>query len=522
MIGLTLKTGDFKIDRAFRIAVGDMLGNVMSYQSGVLAAPAPCLVAGLSYPDPWTRDAAFNTWNGAGLLLPDVMKNTLLSCLTRGDLTAGMGTGCVDEKGSGVPPDCLSIAGQYWDRIIWTIGAWAHYCQNGDREFLATAFEAVKNSLPYLEKNEYDEELKLFRGGACIADGLGAYGDTYSHSRGSGIYMWVEDNPDKRHPKGAGLPLMSMSTNCLYAESYRLIQRMAEELGRPNDPHWESMRQNVVDGIQTHLWDEDGEFFRVYHDPWGGSGPHQECLGNCFALLFDVATDEQRARVLENQPHLAYGPPAVWPDFPRYKAANVPIQTCPEGREDIEAENLILSQFADIRNGIAGHGGAVWGLMMGIFGETALREGRRDMFANELHIMADVFCRAVQSPEIIHPDCGAPGGAVGEVGGNPPKIERAVSCYRQTWSATSYLRMILHGLVGLTPRPDGLTLRPYLPEGMDSLSLEYLPWREATLHLNIRKTGDQGPGVKLDGKLLDNNCLPPDLRGPHAVDIQIA
>ena len=517
VIGLTLNTGNFKIDRAFRIAMGDMLGNVMYYQSGILDEPVPCLVAGLSYPDPWTRDAAFNTWNGAGLLIPEVMKNTLLSCLTRGDATAGMGTGCYDEQGSQVPPDCLSIAGQYWDRIIWTIGAWSYYCQNNDRAFLATAFDAVKNSLPYLEENEYDPELKLFRGGACIADGLGAYGDTYSHSQGSGIYKWVEDNVHRRHPKGAGLPVMAMSTNCLYAESYRLVQLMADELGAQKDPHWETMRQNVVEGIQTRLWDSDGEFFRVYLDPWGGSGPRQECLGNCFALLFNVASDEQRAKVLENQPYLDFGAPAVWPDYPRYKKANVPIQSCPEGREDIEAENLVLSQFPDIRNGIAGHGGAVWPLMMGIFGDAALKEGRKDMFTRELHLMADVFCRAVQSPEIIHPDCGAPGGAVGEIGGNPPKIARAVSCYRQTWSATSYLRMILHGLIGLDCRPDGLALHPYLPEGIDQVSLQGLPWRKGTLHIEINRS-DSGKCL-LDGEPLPGNLLPDNLAGIHRVTI---
>ena len=40
-IGLTLKTGDFEIDRAFRIALGDMLGNVVHYKSGLLKDPAP-------------------------------------------------------------------------------------------------------------------------------------------------------------------------------------------------------------------------------------------------------------------------------------------------------------------------------------------------------------------------------------------------------------------------------------------------------------------------------------------------
>ena len=84
-IGLSLRTGHFEIDRAFRIAMGDMLGNVIHYKSGLLEKPAPCLSAGLSYPDPWTRDTAFNTWSGAGAIIPEVMKHTLLSCRTRGD-----------------------------------------------------------------------------------------------------------------------------------------------------------------------------------------------------------------------------------------------------------------------------------------------------------------------------------------------------------------------------------------------------------------------------------------------------
>ncbi len=191
-IGLTLRTGHFEIDRAFRIAMGDMFGNVIHYKSGLLKKPAPCLSAGLSYPDPWTRDTALNTWNGAGVIIPEVMKNTLLSCLTRGDASAGMGEGCNDVAGSKVPPGVLSISGQYWDRVIWAIGAWAFYCQNGDREFLALALEAVRNSLPYLEENEWDGEKQLFRGGACIADGLGAYGDIYSNVKDSGIYQWPE------------------------------------------------------------------------------------------------------------------------------------------------------------------------------------------------------------------------------------------------------------------------------------------------------------------------------------------
>ena len=61
-------------------------------------------MAGLDYPTPWTRDAAINTLFAAAEMMPDIAKNTLLSVL---------------ETRDGEP--CIS--GQYWDRIIWALGA---------------------------------------------------------------------------------------------------------------------------------------------------------------------------------------------------------------------------------------------------------------------------------------------------------------------------------------------------------------------------------------------------------------
>ena len=85
---------------AFRIAMGDLLGNVSLFQDGLLESPRPVILAGLDYDTPWTRDAAMNAWNGASLLMPEVSRNTLLSVLER-----------VDGK--------VRIGGQYWDCIVW-------------------------------------------------------------------------------------------------------------------------------------------------------------------------------------------------------------------------------------------------------------------------------------------------------------------------------------------------------------------------------------------------------------------
>lgn len=436
------------------------------------------------------------------------MKNTLLSCLTRGDSSAGMGEGCND--GSGVPPDVLSISGQYWDRIIWAVGAWAYYCQTGDRDFLPLAAEAIRNSLAYLEDTEFDPEWGLFRGGACIHDGVGAYGDIYADQEGCAIFDWVAAHPDKRHPRGAGLPLFALSTNCLYAEAYRLLGLMTGT--EPAREH-----QRLVEAIRTHFWMPDRGHYRFYLDPWGGCGGRQECLGNVFALLFGIATPEQIPQVIANQPRHPFGPPSVWPEWERYTKDDIDPYGCPPNRPDIAAENHTLRSDPRSQTNFAGHGGAVWPLIHGLWGETMARMGHQDLFEQDLRLMAGYFCRAVQSPECVHPDCGLPYGGLQETTHGQP-IVRWPSCYRQTWSATSYIRMILGGLLGIESHPDHLRIRPRLAAGIDRVELSGLPWRRAILDITIQ--GSRPGRITLDGQPLESDTLPGDLEGQHSVVIQ--
>lgn len=148
----TLHTDNPRVNRAYRIALGDLLGNVQPFQDGLLESEQPVILAGLDYDTPWTRDAAINVWNGLGLIWPDVARNTLLSVLERRD-------------------GRILIGGQYWDAILWSVGAWPYYLYTGDREFLSLAFEAVRNSLEYFETEEYDPEYGLFRGPAVYGNG---------------------------------------------------------------------------------------------------------------------------------------------------------------------------------------------------------------------------------------------------------------------------------------------------------------------------------------------------------------
>ncbi|MCU0962568.1 MAG: hypothetical protein MUF48_20930 [Pirellulaceae bacterium] len=186
---------------AYRIAIGDLLGNVVLFQDGLLERPLPVILAGLDYGTPWTRDAAINAWNGASLLMPAVARNTLLSVLERKD-------------------GQIRIGGQYWDCIVWVTGAWHHYLYTHDRELLALAFEATTNSLEFFERTEFSASDNLFRGPGW-SDGVAAYPDVYAAAGGaSGILDWPQHNPDKVSKPGYGIPMMALSTNCLYYNAY--------------------------------------------------------------------------------------------------------------------------------------------------------------------------------------------------------------------------------------------------------------------------------------------------------------
>lgn len=404
---LRLRSGDAQLDQAFRIAVGDLLGNVQPFKDGLLEAPAPCLIAGLEYVTPWTRDAAFNAWFGLSRLAPGVARDTLLAVLERADGGA------------------VRIGGQYWDAIIWAQGAWEHHGVTGDRAFLALAFEAVANSLVRFEAAEFDPADGLFRGGACFQDGVAGYPDYYAPGAGdppfSGIHAWVEVAKSKRFPSGGGMPCKALSTNCLYYRAYRIALLMADALGVSPDATWESKAQSLRSAINARFWSDELGCYRYLVDA-PGDDDRQEGLGHAFALLFGVADNARARRVFENVHLTPHGIPCVWPTYPRYS-----------------------------KHGEYGrHSGPIWPQVNAAWALACVARGRGDLAHRELDSLAAKACRDGCFVEVFHPDTGLPYGGLQE------HHERAgMELYpvlrRQSWCASGYLAMVAALEFPLTP-----------------------------------------------------------------------
>lgn len=477
----TSEADEDRIASVFHFALGDLFSNIRYYKSGLLKTEQPVLCAGADYQDPWTRDAAINTWNGFGLLFPEIAKSTLLSCLQPAEPGAVIG-------------------GQYWDKIIWALGAWNYYLYTGDREFLSLAFEASRKTMRQLEGEEFDSRLGLYRGPAVYGDGVSAYPPLYAKT---GVYTggewvstitkWVAENPELRAPHGFGLPMHALSTNCLYRAAYLTLAEMARELKLRADPSWLASADQLRSAINREFWMEERGTYRYLVDP-NGNCDRQEGMGLAFALLFDVPNSEQRAAIYRNTYISSAGIPCLYPSFERY----------------VNAE----------RTSYGRHSGTVWPPIEAFWGQAAALDGQIEIFANELNQLTAHAWRDKQFVEVYHPDTGLAYGGIQESNSDPFWQPWPV-CNRQSWSASGYVRLILMGMFGARFYPGGVGFRPLMPSPSGWAELKGLRYREATLDIRITGRGTRVSEFRVNGVLRPHPFLAASARGRQKIEMQM-
>lgn len=438
------------INSSYRIAIATLAANTLPFKDGILEKEEPVFIAGLKYSTPWTRDAAINTWNGGGLVDRDVALNTLKSVLGK------------DENG-------LFIDGEYWDRIIWTVGAWWYYLYSGDRDFLAVSYEAVDNSLKYFEDTEYNPEIGLFRGAACYGDGVAAYPDIYAKHGRSGIITFAKENRDLCDDVGVGIPMYALSTNCLYYQAYVLADKMVHELGLAEK--YAEKAENVKNAINRVFWNEESGNYRYLHDRFGGCDSF-EGLGLSFAILFGVADEEKRNKIFKNTTVTEQGIACVYPSFSRY----------------------------DSEDGMSfgRHSGTVWPHVQGFWADAAAKHHRRDIFDFEFSKQTEHTVKGWQFSEIYHPITGEIYGGVQERG--VCGITGWESVPFQTWSATSYLRQVYFDILGMKFSANGIAFDPICTSLVKTAELKGLHYRNAVLNITLCGCGEKIVSFKLNGK----------------------
>ncbi len=434
------------LTKAYQIAIADCVSNVKLFQGGLLNTKKAVIIAGADYDTPWTRDGSINVWNAFALMNREVSKNTLESLLKRSGRN-------------------YLIDGQYWDAIIWSLGAYQYVLVSGDTEFLKVAQNAIETTMAKFELEEYDAADGLFRGGAVYADGIAAYPDQYANGPNSGIEGWLENpaNNDKKADKGRGLPMKALSTNCTYYQSYVILAKMNEMLGKDSTTVL-AKAERLKDAINKAFWNEE----KGTYDYLAYECDYQEAIGIAFALLFGVADERQSALVLENTHVTEQGIACVWPSFDRYLE----------------------------RDGYGRHAGTIWPHAQGFWARAAFEKGYVQGFEFELYSLAEKAVREGQFYEIYHPDTGAVYGGLQGFGKND--ISEWGSCAHQTWSATAYLSCIYYEMLGADIQADSVTFTPYLPVGVNEAAISGMKIGKTTYDIVIVRGGDHPNTVTFD------------------------
>ena len=432
---------DEQLTKAYQIALTDASSNVKKYKAGALTEAAKCIMAGADYDTPWTRDTAINVWNAFALIDREVSKNTLMSVIK----TIGRNKYMID--------------GQYWDAVIWGIGAYRYILTSGDREFAKIAESALSNSLAKYEDEEFDKTDGLFRGAAVYGDGVAAYPDIYAMTGSSGIESWVNvpENKPKVAKKGVGIPMKALSTNCVYYEAYVTLAKLCEMLGKDGSEA-AAKAEAMKAAINKAFWNEE----KGTYDYLAYECDYQEALGIAFVLLFGVADERQTALVLENTEITENGIACVYPAFDRYL----------------------------IHDGYGRHCGTIWPHAQGFWARAAFENGYIYEFENELRLLAEKAVRDGQFYEIYHPDTGEVYGGLQGYGTGGGDMFLWGSCAHQTWSATAYLSLIYYDILGADIGDGMITFRPYLPKDVNEASFSGFKVGNTTFEIIITRGGE--------------------------------
>lgn len=401
--------------------------------------PAQYLRAGGGYPDPWTRDAAINTWQAGCWLAPRVSADTLrMVC---------------EADGTAVVWD-----NQWWDQVIWTLGARQLALTTGDLDWARWSLGVSTATLARLDERCVDPHSGLYRGPAVMADGISAYPPAL-HDPGRSLDSFVLDHP-------ATHAISCLSTNALFVLAMRATGDLAELTGADPTP-WrhraDALAARVLEGFTIPGSDRLG-----YLRDRGRLDESQEGLGIALAVLAGVADPIRARSIVRGVQRAPRGLSAVWPPFP----------------------GLAPGRFAR-------HGAALWPMIMGVWAQAVARTGDAAAFGTELDLLARLFEDSGHDfYEVYHPVTGVPDG--GWQAGRDWRSEPD-----QTWSATTLLGTVLHGLAGLRPEVDGLHVQPCLPPGTGAVELIGLPWRGAQFTLLLHGSGSRITRVVADGRSLD-------------------
>jgi hypothetical protein len=392
----------------------------------------------------WTRDISYSIILGMAQVQPKVSQYSLMRKVKNDRIIQDTGTG-------GAYPVST-------DRIIWAVAAWEIYKVTGDEDWLAKAYQIIKNSLEDDFVNAYNPSTGLVKGESSFLD-------------------WREQTyPDWMQPVDI-YDSENLGTNAVHYQANKVLARMAKALGvEITAAKHEAAAAKIKKGINKYLWQPDKGYYGqyLYGRNFKTLSPRSDALGEALSVIYEVADEKRQQQIVKNTPVTEYGIPSIYPQIP-----NIPPY----------------------------HNNGVWPFVQAFWSLAAAKTGNEQALTESLSAIYRPAALFLTNKENFVASSGDFAGT-------------QINSDRQLWSVAGNLGMVYKVFFGLDFQPDKLQFTPFVPRAYGGKQqLANIKYRKAVLDIELEGWGNTIKSFSLDGRELEKAEIPADLSGAHKIRI---
>jgi hypothetical protein len=393
----------------------------------------------------WTRDISYSIILSMAYLQPQVAKNSLLKKVNKKKKI-------IQDTGTG---------GAYpvsTDRMIWATAAWEVYKATGDKDWLQTAYEVVKNSIEDDVQNAYDKETGMVRGESSFLD-------------------WREQTYPKWMQPADIYESECLGTNAVHFQANIVLSEMARALNEPKVAATHlAMAQKIKAGINKFLWIPQKGYYGqyLYGRNFKILSPRSEALGEALCILFGIADEKKAAQIIASTPVTTFGIPCIYPQIP-----GIPPY----------------------------HNNAVWPFVASYWALASAKTGNEKSVVDAISNIYRPAALFLTNKENYVADNGDFAGT-------------QINSSNMLWSLSGNISLIHKIFFGIEYKEEKVVFHPFIPKSFNGKhSLNNFKYRNAILNIEVEGHGNKIVKFIVDGKVQNKPEFPAELSGNHFIKI---
>ncbi len=423
------------VDALFKLSTEEALKNI---------EPDSTLRTGAEWGGVWTRDISYSIYLAFAYHEPDIARISLMKKVKRGRI--------IQDTGSGGAWPVSS------DRTVWAVAAWELYKITGDKEWLRSSYEIIRNTL--------EDDFRTIKAKNGLYKGESSFLD------------WREQTYPKWMSNMDIAESMNLGTNVVHYQANRVLENMANELGE--DPSKYAKRaQNIKNAINEELWMEDKGYYAqyLYGRKYMNLSPRFEALGESLAVIFDVADEQKAQRIISESPVTAFGITSIYPQIP-----GIPPY----------------------------HNNGIWPFVQSYWNLAAAKAGNEEVLNHGLAAIYRPAALFLSNYENFVAESGDFEGTeinsrrmLWSMAGNLAMVHRVFMGMEFRPNGISFNPVIPKNYKG-------------------NKTLTNFKYRDAKLNIQVNGYGNKVKSMKLDGEVLEDNFLSAEISGEHTIEINMA